>query len=195
MERWFRIKVIRESFLEKAFESRKHLGETRGRNKCPKERSFWTQSLRRRAHMCNRNMESFWSSLRDYATVTTCNILVDYHYRGLFLTEILSTTSHIFISGPKLKQKFLSGLLEMKKEVVKTCYGSWSLCLHYFHSRFTSQSESDNQVATPDVNGAESTVFHRKWSDMEELTIFRKNEISDKGRVFLRDLSNISGNE
>lgn len=115
MERWFRIKVIRESFLEKAFESRKHLGEARGRNKCPKERSFWTQSLRRRAHMCDRNMESCRSSLRDYATVTTCNILVDYHYRGLFLTEILSTTSHIFISGPKLKQKFLSGLLEMKK--------------------------------------------------------------------------------
>ena len=43
---------------------------------------------------------------------------------------------------------------------------------HHFHSRFTSQSESDNQVATPDVNGAESTVLHRKWSDMEGLTIF-----------------------
>ena len=38
--------------------------------------------------MCDWNTESCQSSLIDYATVTTCNILVDYHHKELFLTHI-----------------------------------------------------------------------------------------------------------
>ena len=181
--------------MEKAFKSRKHLGETRGRNKCPKGRSFWTQSLRRRAHMCDQNMESGQSSLRDYATVTTCNILVITTTKDYFsLKFCLPPVTFPFQDQSWSRSFYL--VFWNEKRGSESIYGSWSLCSHHFHSRFTSQSESDNQVATPDVNGAESTVLHRKWSDMEGLTIFWKNEISDKGRVFfLRNLSNVSGNE